>query len=123
MRSDWYEVTTVKPESVLLETAKKYSFRGRMDKAQFTGPIFVRGKGSVVEDINGKRYLDFNSGQMCAALGHNHPKIVAAVENSARTLIHAHSSYFNDKEIELAERVARVMPYPLKKTLFLQSAT
>lgn len=111
----------MKTESVLLETAKKYSFRGRMDKAQFTGPIFVRGKGSVVEDINGKRYLDFNSGQMCAALGHNHPKIVAAIENSASTLIHAHSSYFNDKEIELAERVARVMPHPLKKTLFLQS--
>ena len=40
-----------------------------MDKSG-SGPVFVRGSGSEVEDINGKRYLDFNSGQMCAWLGH-----------------------------------------------------
>jgi len=111
----------MKSEAELLESARKHSFRGRMDKALFTGPIFVRGEGSIVEDVNGKQYLDFNSGQMCAALGHNHPKVVAAIKESCETLIHSHSSFFNDKEIELAERIATVFPEPLKKTLFLQS--
>ncbi len=111
----------MKSESELLKTARKYSFRGRLDKGKYTGPIFVRGRDSVVEDVNGKKYLDFNSGQMCAALGHNPAKVVAAVKESCDTLIHAHSSYFNVNEIVLAERIARIMPAPLRKTLLLQS--
>ncbi len=79
-------------ERELLEAARRFSFGGRMD-ASSSGPIFVRGAGSEVEDINGKRYLDFNSGQMCAWLGHNHPAIVEAVAEACGRLIHAHSSY------------------------------
>ena len=110
----------MKTEAELLEAAGRYSFGGRMDKSA-GGPIFVRGQGSEVEDVNGKRYLDFNSGQMCAALGHNHPTITAAVKSACDTLIHAHSSFFNVPEIELAERLASLMPEPLKKSMFLQS--
>jgi 4-aminobutyrate aminotransferase-like enzyme len=51
-------------EAELLEDARRYSFRARMDKGDPTGPIFARGSGSEVEDIDGRRYLDFNSGQM-----------------------------------------------------------
>ena len=107
-------------EAQLLDTARRYSFGGRMDKSG-GGPIFVRGSGSEVEDINGKKYLDFNSGQMCAALGHNHPTITAAIKQACDTLIHAHSSHFNVPEIELAERLGKLMPEPLKKSMFLQS--
>ncbi len=110
----------MKSESELLESARRFSFGGRMDKSG-SGPIFVRGSGSEVEDINGKKYLDFNSGQMCAWLGHNHPAIVEAVADACDTLIHAHSSYYNDKEIELAERLGKLLPDPLQKSMFLQS--
>ena len=113
-------MTDMDRETKLLKTAQRYSFGGRMDKSA-GGPVFVRGQGSEVEDVNGKRYLDFNSGQMCAALGHNHPTITAAVKSACDTLIHAHSSYFNVPEIELAERLASLMPEPLKKSMFLQS--
>ncbi|MDE2640428.1 MAG: aspartate aminotransferase family protein [Chloroflexota bacterium] len=108
-------------EAEILEAARRYSFRARMDKGRVEGPVFVRGAGSEVEDVNGKRYLDFNSGQMCAWLGHNHPAITAAVAEACDTLVHAHSSYFNDKEVELAERLAAILPPPLEKSLFLQS--
>ena len=107
-------------EARLLDAARRYSFGGRMDKSG-GGPIFVRGSGSEVEDINGKKYLDFNSGQMCAALGHNHPTITAAIKQACDTLIHAHSSHYNVPEIELAERLGKLMPEPLKKSMFLQS--
>ncbi len=110
----------MKSEAELLESARRFSFGGRMDKSG-SGPIFVRGFGSEVEDINGKKYLDFNSGQMCAWLGHNHPAIVEAVADACDTLIHAHSSYYNDKEIELAERLGKLLPDPLQKSMFLQS--
>ena len=69
-------------EEILLGYAAEYSFRGRMDKFNFTGPILERGSGSVVADTNGKEYLDFNSGQMCSALGHNNPRIVDAIKDS-----------------------------------------
>ena len=110
-------------EAELLARARRYSFRARMDKGEIAGPVFVSGQGSEVEDVTGKRWLDFNSGQMCAALGHNHPTITAAIREACDTLIHAHSSYFNVQEIQLAERLARVMPQGLEKSLFLQSGS
>jgi 2,2-dialkylglycine decarboxylase (pyruvate) len=115
--------TPAMEEERLLSYAHEYSFRGRMDKTQITGPILAEGEGSVVRDISGKEYLDFNSGQMCAALGHNNPRIVAAIKESCDTLIHASSSIFNVKEIELAKRVGDIVPRPLKKALFLGSGS
>ena len=110
-------------ESELLELARKYSFRSRIDKNVVTGPIMVWGRGSVVRDVNGKEYLDFNSGQMCAALGHNHPRIVQALQESAETLIHSHMSLFNDREIVLASRLAEITPPGLHRSMFLTSGS
>src|ERR1700736_6185125 len=97
-------------EADLLARARQYSFRARMDKGEVAGPVFVSGQGSEVEDVAGKRWLDFNSGQMCAALGHNHPTVTAAIKQACDTLIHAHSSHYNIKEIELAWRIGEIVP-------------
>ncbi len=110
-------------EEELLELARKYSFRSRMDRSGVTGPIFVWGRGSVVRDINGKEYLDFNSGQMCAALGHNHPRIVQALQESCESLIHSHMTMFNDREIILASRLAEITPDGLNRSMFLTSGS
>src|SRR5207253_6726550 len=80
-------------------------------------------KDSVVTDVNGKQYLDFNSGQMCAALGHNHPTILAAIAEACATMLHAHSSHYTVKEIELAARLGAAMPDPLQKSLFGESGS
>src|SRR2546425_4845256 len=106
-----------------LDMAKRHNFRGRMDKGEFTGPIFEKGKDSVVWDVNGKQFLDFNSGQMCSALGHNNPKIIEAIQESCRTLIHSSSMYFNTQEIELASRLANLLPKSLCKSTFLVSGS
>ncbi|MBI4279679.1 MAG: aspartate aminotransferase family protein [Armatimonadetes bacterium] len=103
--------------------ARQFFFRNRLDRVDFDAPILARGTGSVVEDVDGRQYLDFNSGQMCAALGHNHPRIVAAIRESAQTLIHASSSLFNVKEIELAARLADLVDRPLQKSFFLSSGS
>ncbi|HIM81926.1 MAG TPA: aspartate aminotransferase family protein, partial [Dehalococcoidia bacterium] len=60
-------MTSKYSEEELLDMARKFSFRSRMDRNAVSGPIMVWGRGSVVRDVNGKEYLDFNSGQMCAA--------------------------------------------------------
>lgn len=110
-------------EQELLDLARKYSFRSRMDKSGVSGPILVWGRGSVVRDVNGKEYLDFNSGQMCAALGHNHPRIVQALRESGETLIHSHMSLFNDREIILASRMAEIAPLGLNRSMFHTSGS
>ena len=77
----------------------------------------------MVRDINGKEYLDFNSGQMCAALGHNHPRIVQALQESAESLIHSHMTILNDREIILASRLAEITPEGMNRSLFSGSGS
>lgn len=108
-------------ESDLLADAARYSFGGRIDTDAADGPIFWSGSGSVLVDLQGREYLDFNSGQMCAALGHNHPRIVAAIREACELLIHSHSSHYSVPEIELATRLAELLPDPLTKSLFGES--
>lgn len=110
-------------ERALLASAQAHVFRASMDAKELTGPILERGAGSVVWDITGKAYLDFNSGQMCSALGHNHPRIVEAIREASQTLIHASSSLLNVKQIRLAETLASTVPVPLQKSFFLLSGS
>ena len=110
-------------EEELLDLARKFSFRSRMDRNTVSGPVMVWGRGSVVRDVNGKEYLDFNSGQMCAALGHNHPRIVQALQESCETIIHSHMSIFNDREIILASRMAEISPPGMNRSMFLTSGS
>ena len=110
-------------EEELLDLARKYSFRSRIDTNTIAGPIMVWGRGSVVRDVNGKEYLDFNLGQMCGALGHNHPRIVQALLESGETLIHSHMSMFNDREIVLAARLAEITPEGMDRSMFLTSGS
>jgi 2,2-dialkylglycine decarboxylase (pyruvate) len=110
-------------EADWLERARRYCFQGRLDRRQTEGPVFSHGSGSVVVDVEGKEYLDFNSGQMCSALGHNHPRIVAAIAEALETMIHANSTYYNVQEIALAERLAGTLPAPLRKSFFALSGS
>lgn len=63
----------------------------------------VRGKGCVVWDADGKRYLDFLAGVAVNNLGHCHPKVVKAIQEQAATLIHCSNYYQIPTQIELAE--------------------
>jgi 2,2-dialkylglycine decarboxylase (pyruvate) len=104
-------------DSQLTEWAEKYVLRARVEKSVL-GPFFEKAKFTLVYDVNGKEYIDFNSGQMCSALGHNHPKIIDAIKESCETIIHSANNVYNVKEIELAKRLGEICPHPLKKSTF-----
>lgn len=74
----------------------------------------VRGKGTEVWDEEGKRYLDFGSGVAVSALGHSHPRMVAAITEQAQTLIHTSNLYYTRPQGELAARLVRYMGTPGK---------
>jgi 2,2-dialkylglycine decarboxylase (pyruvate) len=86
-------------------------------------PIIARAEGIEVIDTAGKRYLDFGSGQMAAALGHNHPRFVAAVQRSLNTISHASKTFLNVDRLELHARLGEILTPPLQKSLFLVSGS
>ena len=67
---------------------------------------FARGEGATLWDAEGNAYLDFLAGISVCNTGHCHPRVVAAVEAQARTLMHVSNLYFTRPMVELAERLA-----------------
>lgn len=63
----------------------------------------VRGEGCRLWDADGKEYLDFLAGVAVNNLGHCHPKVTAALQKQAETLIHCSNYYHIPQQIELAE--------------------
>lgn len=76
----------------------------------FADFVPVRGEGAFLYDAEGRRLLDFTSGQMSAILGHCHPEITATVTHWAGRLAHLHSSMLSQPVVELAEALAQLAP-------------
>lgn len=68
----------------------------------------VRGEGVYVWDADGKRYLDFVAGISTNNLGHCHPKVVSAITEQAKKLIHVSNLYLIEPQVKLAERIAEL---------------
>jgi acetylornithine/N-succinyldiaminopimelate aminotransferase len=67
--------------------------------------VFTHGQGSVLWDASGKRYLDLYAGIAVSTLGHGHPKLAHAIAEQAKKLLHVSNYFFNQPNIELAERL------------------
>ena len=53
-------------------------------------PFYIKtGRGAVVEDVDGNKFLDFTGGWGCLVTGHCHPEIVAAVKSQAEHFLHS----------------------------------
>lgn len=71
-------------------------------------PIVIEsGNGVYVTDSTGKTYLDMVSGIAVNSLGYNHPKVVQAIQEQAAKLIHISNLYWNEPQIELAEKLCK----------------
>jgi taurine--2-oxoglutarate transaminase len=82
-------------------------------------PIAVAGaEGRYFWDYEGKRYLDFASQLVNLNIGHQHPKLIAAIKEQAERLCTIGPPMANDKRSELARLVAEVMPGDLNRTFF-----
>lgn len=82
-------------------------------------PNIVRGEGIYLFDDAGRRYVDIVSSWWACALGHGHPKVVAAIQAQAAVLQHSITgSLTHPKVLELADRLARLMPSPDRHSVF-----
>lgn len=83
--------------------------------------VLTHGKGALLWDINGKEYVDCASSYGVAALGHCHPKVVAALKAQADQLITCHSCYYNDKRAEFIQKLVAITPKGLDKAFLSNS--
>jgi acetylornithine/N-succinyldiaminopimelate aminotransferase len=66
------------------------------------------GKGAVLRDINGKKYIDFVAGIGVNCLGHAHEALVKAIRDQAQKAIHVSNYYLSDKGCVFIEKLLRI---------------
>tara|TARA_R110002072_G_scaffold78584_1_gene182084 strand:+ start:144 stop:1484 length:1341 start_codon:yes stop_codon:yes gene_type:complete len=86
-------------------------------------PVLAKSKGRTVTDTQGKEYLDFQSGQMGAALGHQHPRMVKRITETLKTMMHASNTMLSVPRLKLHERLGKLLPKELSRSLFLVSGS
>ena len=79
------------------------------------------GKGLVVTDTSGKRYLDFLGGIATNVLGHAHPVIVRAVSKQIATLGHVSNFYSHPSGIALAAKLQELTGDNTARVFFCNS--
>ena len=81
----------------------------------------VKGKGSEVYDVEGKKYLDLLGGIATNILGHAHPAIAKAVSKQVGTLGHVSNFYAHPNVVELAQKLASMTGDKSARVFFAQS--
>jgi len=75
-------------------------------------PLVVKsGRGAVIEDVDGNRFLDFTSGIAVCNTGHCHPRVVRAIKRQADQLIHmSGTDFYYAAQSNLAATISRLFP-------------
>jgi len=100
----------------IIELSKEYTFFSWSVQGQ-VNPIPVgKAKGIYFWDTDGKRYIDFSSQLMNTNIGHQHPKVVKAIQDQAAELCFVHPGNTTEVRALLGKKLAEVTPGNLKKT-------
>ncbi|TXK43339.1 aspartate aminotransferase family protein [Nonomuraea sp. C10] len=87
-------------------------------------PTIVRGEGSYIYDIHGKRYLDGLAGLFVVQVGHGRGELAEAAAKQAQELAFFPLwSYAHPKAAELAQRLASLTPGDLNRVFFTTSGS
>lgn len=90
-----------------------WSAQGTLD------PIdLVSGEGSYFWDSNGKKYLDFSSQLVNLNIGHQHPKLIAAIQEQAAKLCTVAPQFANEARSEAARLITELAPGDLNMVFF-----
>ena len=102
----------------IVKLNREYTFFSWSVQGQVRPIPVERAEGVYFWDTNGKRYLDFSSQLMNTNIGHQHPKVVKAIQEQAAKLCFVHPGNATDVRGLLGKKLAEVTPGNLKKTFF-----
>ncbi|MCI0509828.1 taurine--2-oxoglutarate transaminase [Chromohalobacter marismortui] len=90
-----------------------WSLQGQLD------PLVIAGaEGCRMWDYTGKEYLDFSSQLVNTNIGHQHPKVIAAIKEQAETLATVAPAHANLARGEAAKRIVERAPQGFSKVFF-----
>ncbi len=73
--------------------------------------VAKRGRGAMVEDVDGNEFMDFAAGIAVCSTGHCHPHVVQAIQKQASELIHmSGTDFYYESMAQLAERLSKSAP-------------
>lgn len=84
------------------------------------------GKGAIVVDVDGNKFLDFSAGISVVNLGYSHPRIIKVIKEQVDQIIHfAGQDFYNEKQVEFAKLLCGIAPGGKcdKKMFFCNSGT
>jgi 4-aminobutyrate aminotransferase len=120
LRQQWHAEHLAKDTRALLERDEARYIRQSLSTPCLN--VLARSEGSWIEDIEGRRYLDFH-GNNVHQVGFGHPKVIEAITGQMRELSFCTRRYTNLPAIRLAEKLASLAPGDLNKVLLAPSGT
>jgi 4-aminobutyrate aminotransferase len=86
-----------------------------------TGLLAKKARGIYVKDSSGRRFMDFSSGLATVNTGHNHPRVVKAISDQSRDLIHSGGIFYHEPLLKLSQRLRKITPPGLDTFFFSNS--
>jgi 4-aminobutyrate aminotransferase len=81
------------------------------------------GRGALLWDVDGNRFLDLTAGIAVGATGHSHPRVVKAIREQAGRFLHmSGTDFYYDVEVRLGERITKLVPGPGPKQAFFSNS-
>lgn len=102
----------------IVDLNKEYTFYSWSNQSQVNPIPMVKAEGVYFWDADGKRYLDFASQLVNTNVGHQHPKVVKAIQDQAAQLTFASPGMATEPRGLLGKKLAEITPGDLKKTFF-----
>jgi taurine--2-oxoglutarate transaminase len=100
------------------ELDRAHVFHSWSAQAQIKPMVVAGALGSHIWDYDGNRYLDFSSQLVNVNIGHQHPKVVAAIQEQAARLCTIAPQHANDQRSEAARLIVERAPEGLEKVFF-----
>jgi taurine--2-oxoglutarate transaminase len=104
--------------SQVLELTNRHNFWTWSAQSR-VNPISVdHAEGVYFWDVDGKRYLDFNSMTMCSNIGHGNPHVIRAIQEQAANLAYAGPRMATKPRAKLGMMLAEITPGDLNRFLY-----
>jgi len=113
--------TLAREQIIALDKAHVWHPYTAMDEyiAEANPLVIARASGSRLFDADGRAYLDGNSSWWCAALGHNHPRLIRALAAQAERLCHTALGGITHEPVALlAKQLVKLAPAGLEHVFF-----
>jgi 4-aminobutyrate aminotransferase len=84
--------------------------------------VMDHGKGTVVWDVDGNRFLDFAAGIAVTSTGHSHPQVVKAIQDQAEKFLHISADFYHEGWVALGEALDQIAPFKEDAVSFMTNS-